>query len=329
MDIEVNTLAQIKAETGRDLDNQIDENTLVSGEKSNGTFGVFKLFAAIKNCIDNWITTIAGNKNFTGAVTINSKAVATTEAVNNALADYVKVKRIKCGEYLKITINQYLPSGLKGVNFEISSRLGDKTLLNVSSDSYGTYSCKCFYSGREDAKDFTKYYYNGTTNPIVIYLLAYYANGADVSVNCSDPNVNYTIESADSYISGLYELDIERLVTKSDLANYITQDDLHLLESGVITPEQIEENYHIVKVIHLQHTYKLIDDSKISFVLTPVSYRDTAYITATGHWGDLGEDAEGMVQSNKLTVYITNLYQNPQTSGCYYQIFGNRNSIAN
>lgn len=88
MDIEVNTLAQIKAETGRDLDNQVDENTLVSGEKSNGTFGVFKLFAAIKNCIDNWITTIAGNKNFTGAVTINSKAVATTEAVNNALAKY-------------------------------------------------------------------------------------------------------------------------------------------------------------------------------------------------------------------------------------------------
>lgn len=87
MDIEVNTLAQIKAETGRDLDNQVDENTLVSGEKSNGTFGVFKLFAAIKNCIDNWITTIAGNKNFTGAVTINSKAVATTEAVNNALAN--------------------------------------------------------------------------------------------------------------------------------------------------------------------------------------------------------------------------------------------------
>ena len=88
MDIEVNTLAQIKAETGRDLDNQVDENTLVSGEKSNGTFGVFKLFAAIKNCIDNWITTIAGNKNFTGAVTINSKAVATTEAVNIALANY-------------------------------------------------------------------------------------------------------------------------------------------------------------------------------------------------------------------------------------------------
>lgn len=94
MDIEVNTLAQIKAETGRDLDNQIDENTLVSGEKSNGTFGVFKLFAAIKNCIDNWITTIAGAKNFTGAVTINSKAVATTEAVNNALANLDKTKVI-------------------------------------------------------------------------------------------------------------------------------------------------------------------------------------------------------------------------------------------
>lgn len=114
MDIEVNTLAQIKAETGRDLDNQVDENTLVSGEKSNGTFGVFKLFAAIKNCIDNWITTIAGNKNFTGAVTINSKAVATTEAVNNALANRQIVYNFEpfnnsgdIGQIIQTLISQY------------------------------------------------------------------------------------------------------------------------------------------------------------------------------------------------------------------------------
>lgn len=118
MDIEVNTLAQIKAETGRDLDNQVDENTLVSGEKSNGTFGVFKLFAAIKNCIDNWITTIAGAKNFTGAVTINSKAVATTEAVNNALTDY------KNGIVMTdLDLNNYIVAGryLSQMNVEYSN----------------------------------------------------------------------------------------------------------------------------------------------------------------------------------------------------------------
>lgn len=87
MDIEVNSLSEIKEMSGRDLDESINEETLVSGEKADGTFGVFKLFAAIKKGID-WITSIGGNKNFTGEVTINSKAVATTESVNNALATY-------------------------------------------------------------------------------------------------------------------------------------------------------------------------------------------------------------------------------------------------
>lgn len=89
MDIEVQSLSEIKNTSGRDLDESINEETLVSGEKADGTFGVFKLFAAIKKGID-WITSIGGNKNFTGEVTINSKAVATTESVNNALANYEK-----------------------------------------------------------------------------------------------------------------------------------------------------------------------------------------------------------------------------------------------
>lgn len=93
MDIEVQSLSEIKNTSGRDLDESINEETLVSGEKADGTFGVFKLFAAIKKGLD-WITSIGGNKNFTGEVTINSKAVATTESVNNALTNYQKM-----GEY--------------------------------------------------------------------------------------------------------------------------------------------------------------------------------------------------------------------------------------
>lgn len=92
MDIETIGLAEVRQMEGRNLDTSVDENTLAVGEKADGTFGVFKLFTAIQKAID-WITSIGGNKNFTGSLSVKSKEVATTESLNNALANYDGVPR--------------------------------------------------------------------------------------------------------------------------------------------------------------------------------------------------------------------------------------------
>lgn len=203
MDIEVNTLAQIKAETGRDLDNQVDENTLVSGEKSNGTFGVFKLFAAIKNCIDNWITTIAGNKNFTGAVTINSKAVATTEAVNIALANYRK-KGIVIGyldsseKWFKISASNVRLTCRYGETVELYDN-DEKSAIRINK-GYEKITSVLFKDG---------FWY--------VFVMPW-AEG----VFCqSIDNVDFTAEEVTTLPAGATDVGITQIATKNDLNNQV------------------------------------------------------------------------------------------------------------
>lgn len=48
----VKELNEIYGEVGRNLDNQVDENTLVAGETGTKTFGAFKFFSGIKKFLE-------------------------------------------------------------------------------------------------------------------------------------------------------------------------------------------------------------------------------------------------------------------------------------
>lgn len=81
-------------EPDRNFDNvNVDENYNIGLQNGQGFYGAGKFFGLVQKAV-NWISTITGNKNFTGTLSVNSKEVATTESVNNALANYVKIKTI-------------------------------------------------------------------------------------------------------------------------------------------------------------------------------------------------------------------------------------------
>lgn len=98
----------------------------------------------------------------------------------------------------------------------------------------------------------------------------------------------------------------------------------YVLESGVFSPTVIAGNDHINTTIQLQHTYSFDD---IAFMLTPVTYTNTAFITVSGHWGGSGESSEGWTQSDKITVFVTNLYAQSQTAGFYWAIYGTEDNV--
>lgn len=81
-------------EPDRNFDNvNVDENYNIGLQNGQGFYGAGKFFGLVQKAV-NWISTITGNKNFTGTLSVNSKEVATTESVNNALTNYQKM-----GEY--------------------------------------------------------------------------------------------------------------------------------------------------------------------------------------------------------------------------------------
>lgn len=97
MDIESRSLADIKAMNGRNLDASVDENTLVSGEKADGTFGVFNFFQGIKNFfkgISALGTLASGSRIVTTDASGNVKYTTMNDinnyVVNNALTNYRK-----------------------------------------------------------------------------------------------------------------------------------------------------------------------------------------------------------------------------------------------
>ena len=89
---------------------------------------------------------------------------------------------------------------------------------------------------------------------------------------------------------------------------------IKIVEATVLAPTAIGANTHIHETKTLSKTYAL---AKHHFILTPVSYVNTAFITATGHWGDVAQNAQNLTESNKITIYVTNLYSAQQTAGCY------------
>ncbi|MCQ2598330.1 MAG: hypothetical protein MJ181_10850, partial [Treponema sp.] len=96
MDTEVESLANIKAMEGRNLDASVNGNTLVSGEKADGTFGVFNFFQGIKNFFKgiSALGTLASGSRLpvtdsNGNVTYTTMNDINNYVVNNALADYV------------------------------------------------------------------------------------------------------------------------------------------------------------------------------------------------------------------------------------------------
>ena len=99
---------------------------------------------------------------------------------------------------------------------------------------------------------------------------------------------------------------------------------LYVLESGVLGPYSIAGNNNVWQELQLRHTYGF---TNIQFMLTPVSYVDCAYVTVSGHWGAHGSSSQGLTQSNKLTVFITNTYSGAQTCGVYWAILGTKDSI--
>lgn len=100
----------------------------------------------------------------------------------------------------------------------------------------------------------------------------------------------------------------------------------YILEHGVYSPIEIGANNYSYTTIQLAHTYSF---NQIMFMLTPVSYVNTAYITVSGHWGGNGESSEGWTQSDKITVFITNTYSASQSAGFYWAIYGTDDSIIN
>lgn len=105
---------QMKAtEPDRNFDNAtIDENYNIGMQNGAGLYGAGKFFGLVQKAV-NWLSTITGNKNFTGVVSMNDKKVATEEKageliataltdyptnsqtdtkINNALANYTELK---------------------------------------------------------------------------------------------------------------------------------------------------------------------------------------------------------------------------------------------
>jgi hypothetical protein len=166
---------------------------------------------------------------------------------------------------------------------------------------------------------------NSQDNKIPIY-----DSVADVEAdlaNLTDGQIVATKDTGDELAQPVDVVEEDNLHAVSSNAvaeKFATQ--LKILECGTIAPASISPTMYINREITLAHTYKLSD--KMGFMLTPVSYINTAYVTATGHWGENGADASQITQTNKLTVYITNLYDGAsQTCGCYWAIYGKDSDI--
>lgn len=117
------------------------------------------------------------------------------------------------------------------------------------------------------------------------------------------------------------EWTIKKLVTAGEVQPLKQK---YILESGVFSPIEIGANNYAYTTIQLQHTYNF---NGIMFMLTPVTYVNTAYVSAAGHWGGNGESSEGWTQSDKITVFITNTHVSSQTAGFYWAIYGTEDNI--
>lgn len=97
-------------EPDRNFDNaNVDENYNIGLQNGQGFYGAGKFFGLVQKAV-NWISTITGNKNFTGTLSVNSKEVATTESVNNALANYETL--LSKSTYLSgVDFNDYKTNG--------------------------------------------------------------------------------------------------------------------------------------------------------------------------------------------------------------------------
>jgi hypothetical protein len=117
-------------------------------------------------------------------------------------------------------------------------------------------------------------------------------------------------------------------VTSNAVARVLSSD-IKILESGVYAPVSISPSSWINYEVILSHTYDLTRGGNgLGFILSPVSYVDAAWLTVSGHWGALGTSAQDLTQSNKIAVYVTNIYNGGiQDGGFYWAVYGRESSI--
>lgn len=97
----VKELNEIYSEVGRNLDNQLDENTLVAGETGTKTFGAFKFFSGIKRFLENSAKKVVkGGASVEGGLAVDSltvsgsalfPSVTKTPALNTTSCDYLEL----------------------------------------------------------------------------------------------------------------------------------------------------------------------------------------------------------------------------------------------
>ena len=82
-------------------------------------------------------------------------------------------------------------------------------------------------------------------------------------------------------------------------------------------PTSVPANSHVRNTFTLSKTYQF---NKTRFMICPVSYINTAYISVCGHFGADGADASRMTESNQITVFVTNSHTAVQVAGAFIYI---------
>lgn len=90
-----------------------------------------------------------------------------------------------------------------------------------------------------------------------------------------------------------------------------------IVKYGTLIPQSIAANQHVHQTFDLGEELTF---DKVRFILSPVSYADCAYISASAHFGQYQQSAQGQTKSRYLTVFVTNHYSSAQTAGCFWYV---------
>ena len=148
MDTEVKSLANIKAMEGRNLDSSVDGNTLVSGEKADGTFGIFNFFKGIRNFFKgiSALGTLASGSRLpvtdsNGNVTYTTMNDINSYVKNNALTNYMETKPFNSPSgtvlYITITSSESFGGILLAFDYAPLYFISSLGLVNLSGIDYG------------------------------------------------------------------------------------------------------------------------------------------------------------------------------------------------
>lgn len=64
----------------------------------------------------------------------------------------------------------------------------------------------------------------------------------------------------------------------------------------------------------------LVRLSQHCFIICPVTFVNTAFISVSGHWGGPNDDADKLQWADRITLYITNHYSSKQHAGAYLYV---------